>query len=109
MTTVHAEPDSKLGRLCAAYSMAKPRADEAAKQLEQIVDAIKVELANATTAGPELATTVDLVADVLERPLRLHRKESWYLDAKRMKTEDPLLYVTWAKKRVVWELRQVTS
>lgn len=103
MTTIHVESDSNLGRLCAAYTLAKPRADAAAKQLEQIVDAIKLELSNAAPGDPSVVCT----ADVLERPLRLQYRESWYLDAKRMRTEDPVLYVQWAKKRSAWSLGTV--
>lgn len=105
MSTIHPEPDSNLGRLCAAYKLVKPRADDAAKQLEQIVDAIKVELTNAAPGE----TSVMCTADVLDRPLRMQYRENWYLDAKRMRTEDPVLYVRWAKKRCVWALGMVDN
>jgi hypothetical protein len=103
MAIVHPEPDSNLGRLCSAYKLAKPRADQAAKALEQIVDAIKVELTNAAPGE----TSVDLTADVLERPLRMTCVQSWYVDSKRLKAEDPYTYVKWAKKRTVWKLGPV--
>jgi hypothetical protein len=111
MAQLHPERSSNLGKLCAAYSLAKPRADEAAKQLEQIVDAIKVEMTNAVADDPayQQGEPIVCLADVLATPLRLSYRKSWYLDVKSLKAQDPHTYVKWAKQRGVWQLAQVTT
>lgn len=110
MAQVHPEPDSNLGRLCAAYKLAKPRADEAKRSLEQIVDAIKVELTNVVADDPayQQGEPVVCTADVLVEPLRMFYVKSWYLDTKALKELDPHTYVKWAQQRGVWKLQAVT-
>lgn len=105
MTTINPDPDSKLGRLCVAYNLAKPRADQAMRSFEQIKDAIKAELANAAPGE----TRVDLVGEVLDCPLRMTVQQRWYVDTKGMKAADPLTYVKWAKQRTVYDLRAVPT
>lgn len=110
MAQVHPEPDSNLGRLCAAYKLAKPRADEAKRALDQITDAIKVELTNAVADDPAYhpGEPVVCLAPVLDAPLRMSYVQSWYLDTKSLKEQDPHTYVKWAKQRGVWKLAAVT-
>lgn len=110
MAHVHPQPDSKLGRLCSAYKLAKPRADEAKRALEQITDAIKVALTEVASEDPayQQGEPVVLAADVLDAPLRMSYVKSWYLDTKALKEQDPYTYVKWAKERGVWKLAQVT-
>lgn len=110
MAQVHPEPDSKLGRLCAAYSLARPRADQAERSLKQITDAIKVELTNMVAEDPAYhqGEPVVCVAEVLDAPLRMSYVNSWYLDTKALKEQDPHTYVKWAKQRGVWKLQAVT-
>lgn len=94
---------SRLDALAAAYAQAKPAADAAAARLKEITDAIKVELTNAAPGS----TQVDLHSQELERPLRLSARTSWRLDTNRLKAEAPNLYVRFAERRTVWDLRTV--
>lgn len=102
--TVVADPDTRLAQLHASYADAKARADEAAKQLKAITDAIKVEL---NTAAPE-ETRVELRGDA-GPGLVLRYTERWTLDSKKMKAEDPLTYVRYARKGGSWSLSQVRA
>jgi hypothetical protein len=102
---VAAEPGSRLEALLAEYERLKPVVDAAAAHLKTVTDAIKVE-ATAVTPG---ATRVDISSPVLSTPLRLQAKTSWRLDTKRMKQENPLLYVTYAYQSTAWELRSVSA
>lgn len=101
--SIEPSPGSRLDALAAAYAQAKPAADAAAARLKEITDAIKVEL---TTAAPG-STQVDLHSSELERPLRLSARTSWRLDTNRLKAEAPNLYVRFAERRTVWDLRAV--
>lgn len=94
--------NAKLAQLHAAYVDAKAAADQAAKDLKAITDAIKLAL---NEAHPE-NTKVDLMpaTGVTAPPLRLSYVESWRLDSRRMKTEDPETYVRYAKKSGSWRL-----
>jgi len=96
---VNYEPASKLEQLHSAYWEAKARKDDAEKALKAIVDALKVEL---TTAAPGQAS-VELHG-AAGRPLHLVYVESWRVDAKKLKAEQPLLYVTYATKSGTWKL-----
>jgi hypothetical protein len=99
------EPGSRLEDLLATYAHLKPQADELATRLKSVTDAIKVEL---TTAVPD-APRIDVAHEVLEQPLRLAFIESWTLDAKRMKAEDPATYVRFARKGGKWQLRGISA
>lgn len=101
--TIRPVPNSRLEQLLAQYEQAKAAADEAGKTLKAITDGIKLELTNAAPG----ATSIDVTGELLTRPLRLHAKESWRVDAKKLKAEDPATYVRYATKSVVWELRAV--
>lgn len=90
---------SRLSDLHAAYVDAKAQADEANSRLKGITDAIKAEL----TAQAPNATRLTLQSS--NGPaLGLTYSESWNVDAKRLKAENPLVYVTYAVKRSSWRL-----
>lgn len=103
--TIRAATGSRLEALAAAYAEAKPAADAAAERLQEIKDAIKVELTNAAPGE----TRVDLASAVLDKPLALRAKTSWRLDTKRFKAEEPVTYVKYAYRSTSWELREGSS
>lgn len=94
---------SRLEQLAALYPVLKAEVDAAKEKLDAVTEAIKIELQNA--APGELK--VDLVADGLDRPLRLSWREQWRVDTKKLKTEMPEVYVKYVKRSSYWELRQV--
>lgn len=96
---------SKLEQLAAEYAIAHPAAAAAKKRLDDIVTAIKVELTNAAPGQ----RTVDFTSDELPKPLRLNAVTSWQLDTKKLKADDPALYVRYARQSTKWELRQVSG
>jgi hypothetical protein len=98
---VAAGPGSRLEALLAEYERLKPLVDAARARLKAITDAVKVE---GTAAAPD-ASRVDITSPVLSTPLRLQARTSWRMDTKRMKAEDPLLYVRYAYQSTAWELR----
>jgi hypothetical protein len=104
--TVTPEPDSRLEQLAAQYDLAKAEADKASATLKAITDAIKLEL---TGAAPEGARSIDLASDHLTVPLRLNYVESWRVDAKKLKVEQPETYVRYATRSGSWRLAAVTS
>lgn len=95
------EPGSRLEDLLVTYAHLKPQVDELAARLKGITDAIKAEL----TAALPGAQQIDVTHEALPVPLRLSYVESWRLDAKRLKTEAPAVYVAYAVKGGRWELR----
>lgn len=101
-TLVKPKTGSRLELLAAAYRDAAKAADEANKRLTEIKDAIKVEL---SLAQPD-SEDIRLWSPVLEKPLHFHYiPPSWYVDSKRMKKEDPVTYVKWAKEKAgYWKL-----
>jgi hypothetical protein len=104
-TNVKVAPGSRLEDLLATYAHLKPQADELADRLKSVTDAIKAEL---TAAAPE-ALKIDVAHEALAAPLRLSYVESWTLDSKRLKAEQPALYVTYARKGGKWELRKAAG
>lgn len=98
-------PGSRLDQLLAAYAELKPQADEAATRLKSVVDAIKSELSAAAPGAPK----VDVAHPALAQPLRMTYVESWRLDTKRLKAEDPFTYARYAAKGGKWELRGITE
>lgn len=94
-------PGSRLDSLLATYAELKPQADEAAMRLKSVTDAIKTEL---MAAAPD-AQRVDVDHPALVLPLRLTYVESWTLDTKRLKTDEPAVYVKYARKGGTWQLR----
>lgn len=101
-TRVQAEPGTRLEQLHAAYPAAKSAADAAAAALKAITDGIKLEL---TQAAPE-ARRIALGGDA-GPALQLTYAESWRVDAKKLKAEDPLTYVRFATKSGSWTLKAV--
>lgn len=99
------EPGSRLEGLLAAYAELKPAADEAAARLKTVADALKVEL----TARHPGAPQVEVAHEALAAPLRLTYVESWRLDTKRLKAENPETYVRYATKGGSWQLRAVAG
>jgi hypothetical protein len=104
-TLVTAPADTRLAQLQEQYAQAKADADEANSRLKAITDALKVEL---TTVAPEQAR-IQLVGGEGRPALRLAYSESWRVDAKRLKAEQPVLYVQYAKKSGSWSLKAVQS
>lgn len=100
-TQASVQPGSRLDDLLATYAQLKPEADETAARLKSVADAIKVEL----TASAPQALRIDVAHAALTQPLRLLYVESWTLDAKRLKAEDPATYVRYARKGGSWQLR----
>ncbi|MET0423631.1 MAG: hypothetical protein ABW046_07145 [Actinoplanes sp.] len=103
MTTARAEvvPGGRLESLLAAYAELKPQADEAANRLKSITGALKAEL---MAAAPE-ALRVEVDHPALALPLRLSWVESWTLDTKQLKADEPATYVKYARKGGKWDLR----
>lgn len=92
--------DSKLAQLHAMYAGAKANADAAAEELKTITTAIKAELAQAAPGQPK----VDLIGQGLP-PLGLRHVETWRVDTRKLKAQDPETYVRYAKKSESWALR----
>jgi hypothetical protein len=102
---VTVEQGSRLDELLSAYADVKPRADEAVERLKAVTDAIKAELGAAAPGAPQ----VDVSHPALPQTLRLSYAERWDLDTKRLKAEQPALYVEYARQGGRWELRGVRS
>lgn len=92
---------SRLDQLYAAYPEAKAAADAAAARLKDITDGIKLEL---TAAAPE-ARKIRLAGN--GPALQLAYTETWRLDSRKLKAEDPETYVRYAKQGCSWTLKQV--
>lgn len=105
---VTGEPGTRLEQLHAAHEQAK--ADAAAADLKALTDALKAELSAYVTSGPG-RPQVDLVppAGAGYRPLRLSYVESWRVDARKLKAEDPETYVRYAKKSGAWVLKALAG
>lgn len=99
--TVTAPPASRLEQLHAAYADAKAEQDAAAKKLKAITDAIKVEV---TSLDPN-ERRFEITGASGAPPLRLTYVESWRVDSKRLKAEQPELYVAYAKQSGAWTLK----
>jgi hypothetical protein len=98
-------PGSRLNDLLATYAVLKPQADEVAARLKAVTDGIKTEL---MASAPE-ARRIDVDHAALAQPLRLSYVESWRLDTKKLKADDPATYVKYAVQGGKWELRGVTA
>ena len=96
-------PGTRLEQLQAAYADAKAAADEAGSRLKLITDGIKAEL---VAQAPEGHTRIGLRGE--HGPaLQLTYSESWRIDATKLKAEDPVTYVRYAKKSGSWSLRAI--
>lgn len=94
------QADSKLAQLHAMYAGAKAKADAAAEELKTITTAIKAELGQAAPGQPK----VDLIGQGLP-PLGLRHIESWRIDTRKLKAQDPETYVRYARKSESWALK----
>lgn len=97
---VPASATERLAALHASYADAKAQADAAAERLAAIKDGIKAELA---ALAPEGSTKIALLGSD-GPPLTLVHSESWRVDARKLKAEDPETYVRYAKKSESWTL-----
>lgn len=102
---ITAQPGSRLGELAEMYAMLKPQAEEVKNRLEEVVNAIKLEL---NTAAPD-SHRVQLQSPALTAPLELSARTAWKLDSKKLKAEAPALYVQYAVQTTYWELRAARS
>lgn len=99
---VVAEGGTRLEQLHARYAEAKSAESAAKAELKAVVDGIKLEL---TQAAPGLnKLQLNSPAGV---PLELQYVESWRVDAKRLKAEDPITYARFATKGGSWRLAPV--
>jgi hypothetical protein len=98
-TQVTADTTPRLDQLHAAYAAAKAANDEAAEQLKVITDAIKSELQSAAPDSQRIALNGPSGPTLL-----LTYTESWRVDAKKLKREDPETYVRFATKGGSWRL-----
>jgi len=96
---VETQDGTRLQQLHETYTSLKATAEEVQTQLKAITDALKVELTNACPG----ATKIDLTGSA--PPLRLTYAESWRVDAKKLKREQPETYVRYAKKSGSWTLK----
>lgn len=101
---VVAESTDRLAQLHALYAQAKADADEAATKLKAITDGIKLEL---TQQNPE--ATGFFLRGESGPPLNLTYSERWRLDSKRLKSENPELYVQYAVKGGAWTLKAIAT
>jgi hypothetical protein len=97
------QADSRLEQLHAMYETLKANKDEAEKQLKAVTDAIKSEVSAMLPQGSTAATITGQAGP----PLALTWVESWRLDSRKMKAEDPETYVRYATKSGTWKLEKV--
>lgn len=99
---VQPQPESRLDQLAAEYATIKPLADEYAKRLREITDAIKYELSQAAPG----ADKVLLTSTHLPKPLQMSHRVEWRLNTKQLKQEDPATWVRYAYQLESWRLEQ---
>lgn len=91
----------RLAQLHASYDEAQANYDAASSHLDAIKTGIKAELAQ---LAPEGSTKIALNGTD-GPPLTLTYAESWRVDSRKLKTEDPETYVRFAKKSGSWTLK----
>lgn len=102
---VAADTSDRLAQLHAAYDAAAARAAEANAHLDAIKTGIKAELA---VLAPEGSTRITLTGP--HGPsLGLTYSESWRVDSRKLKREDPETYVRYATKSGSWTLRALSG
>ena len=101
--TITPAPDSRLAQLLAEFEAAKRAAEAAHERLNMIKDGIKAEL---TAAAPG-AEKVRVHSDHLTQPLQLSARTEWRIDARRLKAEDPVTWVRYARRVTSWRLESV--
>lgn len=97
---VDAASDERLAQLHATYADLKAKADQAAKEVKAVSDAIKLELTQRDPDSRRFTLTGDGGP-----ALALTYAESWRIDSTRLKREAPETYVQYAKKSGSWTLR----
>lgn len=103
MPTIAPEPDSRLDFLCAEYEQIRAAYEEAKARFDEITDGLKSELAKAAPGHGKVL----LASPYLNSMLKLELRERWTVDSKRLKAEDPLTYVQYAKQAASWYLVRV--
>ncbi len=98
-------PGSRLEQLYAQYDELERAAKDAETRFETVKDAIKAELGQ---AAPD-ATAISADCATVGLTLELTYGESWRLDSKRLKAEDPGTYVKYAKASGSWTLKRARS
>ena len=101
VVAVRADASEKLAQLHAAYDEAAAEYAAASSKLEAIKAGIKTEL---MTQAPEGTTKVALTGPY-GPPLAMTYAESWRVDSRRLKREEPETYVRFATKSGSWSLR----
>lgn len=102
---IPATANERLAQLHAAYDEAAAQYDAASSHFDAIKTGIKAELA---ALAPEGATRLALTGD--HGPtLSLTHSESWRVDSRKLKAEDPETYVRFAKKSESWTLKVVSG
>lgn len=102
---VQADATDRLAQLHAAYDDARAAYDEASSRFEAIKAGIKAELAN---LAPEDRTRITLTGPA-GPALGLTYSESWRIDSRKLKREEPETYVRFAAKSGSWTLRTLTG
>ena len=97
---VDATATERLAALHSLYADVKERFDSAKEQLDAIKAGIKAELVAAAPAG---STKIALMGKD-GPPLTLVHSESWRVDSRKLKAEEPETYVRYAKKSESWTL-----
>lgn len=100
-TVVDSSADDRLAQLHAQYADLKAAADEAASRFKACTDAIKYALQQRAAEGAQKITLVGNSGPALA----LTYTERWTIDSRKLKAEDPLTYVKYAKKGGSWSLR----
>lgn len=102
---VKARKGSRLAQLQAAYADAKAAKEAADQRVRDVTESLKAEL-YALAPGE---SRIEL-APAGEAPgLRMAYVESWRVDAKRLKAENPVIYASYAVKSGTWQLRATPS
>lgn len=101
---LHVEPGTRLEQLRAEYDEAKAAEAAAKERADMLTAAIKAEGASVHPG----ATVIDIVTPG-KPALRMSWRAPWRIDEKRLKAEDPVTYVKYAKQGGYWELRAVAG
>lgn len=95
--------NTRLDSLVAQYEAARAEHEETKARFDELTDGIKAELAKAAPGHEK----VFLHSAHLSTPLKLELRQRWTVDAKRLKRDDPVTYVTYAKQSASWYLVRV--
>ncbi|MFT4081152.1 MAG: hypothetical protein QM638_01070 [Nocardioides sp.] len=104
--------DERLAQLHAQYAELKAQADEAAKRYKACTDAIKLELQQRAGPGHDAGAAQPrriALTGVAGPSLSLAYVERWTIDSRKLKAEDPVTYVRYARKGGAWTLKAVSA